>query len=413
VKHLSLVAAVVAASWACAAQAAGPDHYSIHNPASSQFAIDGDSRRRFGILSTLGFGTEVGPVDNFAAEIEQLIDELDRDDISLSEGTSLVDHFNAILPAIGRDGYVKLQGAVQVPLFPVLLRTDHGVYSLDANLAAHAKLSVLDAPLTFNPLSEELETPTSAYVKGAALTEIALGFSRPVWARDARRVVVGGKARYLRAALSKQVVALESAEDSDEAVDLVKESYDANEHASQALTADVGAIYDAPHYHLGLTLANLTEPEFDYGAIGTNCAAYSGDAQYNCYSAAYFADRIALHETWTLERLATLEAGLQFAGGAGSLNASVNLNEVHDPVGDLNQNAHLAVGYRTRTPWLPDFRASYRRNLAGTQLSTATVGVSFFGAVHLDVACGLEKTLIEGRSVPRTFGINLGFEFSR
>ncbi len=39
-----------------------------------------------------------------------------------------------------------------------------------------------------------------------------------------------------------------------------------------------------------------------------------------------------------------------FASGTGSLAASVDLNDVHDPVGDLNQNLKVALGYKTADP---------------------------------------------------------------
>jgi hypothetical protein len=411
-KNSSLVVAVAAASWASGALAAPGIPGRATNPAASQFALDGSERLRLGILSSMAFSTEVGAVDNFSEEIEQLIDELDRDAIPVSEGTELVDHFNALLPDIGRDGYAKLAGSVELPLFPLVFRTGHGVYTVDASLAAQGRLSILDAPLTFNPLSEELETPTAAYVKGAQVTDVAVGFSRMLWKREARSVAVGGALRYVRAELSKQTVALESAEDTDEAIDIVRDSYDANALASSAVTADAGVIYDAPHYRVGLTLANLIEPRFEYGAIGTGCATHTGDAQYNCYTAAYFSDRIALEETWTLERRATVDGALLFAGGAGSLVARADLDEVHDPVGDLVQSAGVELAYRTRTNWLPDLRVGYQRNLAGTQLSSANVGATFFDVMHVDVACGLERTDIDGTTVPRTFEFGFGFEMS-
>lgn len=387
-------------------------HETIRNPAGSQFALASDERLRLGILSSVGFSTEVGAVDNFGEEIERLIDELDRDDIPVSEGTALVDHFNTLLPAIARDGYVKIAGGVELPLSPLIFRTEHGIYTLDAGLSAQGRVSILDAPLTFNPLSEELETPTAAYVKGAKITDVGVGYSRLVWQRNARGLALGGSLRHLRAGLSKQAIALESAEDSDEAIDLAKDSYDANEHVSSGVTVDLGAIYDTPHYHVGLTLANLTEPRFEYGAIGTNCGALTGDAQYNCFAAAYFSHRIALDETWTLERRATVDGGLFFAGGAGTVTARMDLNEVHDPVGDLEQAASVGVAYRTRTSWLPDLRAGYHRNFAGTQLSRASAGATFFDVMHIDLACGLERTDIDGTSVPRTLAFSFGFELS-
>lgn len=386
--------------------------YATRNPAGAEYSIAPNASFRFGILSNIGFGMEVGEVDNFADEIDDLIDELDRDNISLAEGNALVQRFNAILGPLSRDGYVKVHGAVQVPLFPILYRSELGVFTLDANLSAQGRLGFLDSPLTYNAVSEEVETASAAYVKAGQVTEVALGYSRQVWQRSARQLIVGGNLRYLQAKLSKQVVALDAIEDDEDVEDVLKDNYDVNERKSSNVTVDLGAIYDAGNYRVGVTLANLTEPDFEYGGIGSNCGSLSGSAQYNCFTAAYYGDRIALNETWTLERLATLEGALFFASGAGSIAASVDLNDVHDPVGDLNQNMKVALGYKTATHWLPDWRVGYRKNLAGSELSSASVGFTFFGAVHLDVSCALESTRIDGSSVPRTAAFNLGFEMS-
>ncbi len=386
--------------------------YATHNPAGAEYAIGTDSRLRMGIVSSIGVGVEVGPVDNFIDEIDDLIDELDRDDISLAEGNALVQRFNALLGPMGRDGYAKINAGVHVPLFPMLIRTGLGVFTVDANLAGQARLGLLDSPITYNPVEETIESASAVYVKGAKVTEIAVGFARPVWSTSSRHITVGANLRYLQAALSKQVIALEAVDDDDDVEDVLKDAYDANEHKSSNVTLDVGAIYATDRYRVGLTLANLTEPDFKYGTIGVDCHTLSGDAQHNCYTAAYFSDRIALSETWTLERLATVEGAVFFADGRGTLSASVDLNEVHDPVGDLNQNLAVSLGYRTSTRFLPDVRLGYRKNLAGSKLGTASVGFTFFRRLHLDVAYGLDSTEIDNKSMPRTFAFNLGFEMS-
>jgi hypothetical protein len=430
VKSVVVAAAVSAALFSCSSFAApgfvdsGPNLsdngasgawtslYATRNPAGAEFAIAPDASFRVGILSSIGLGMEVGPVDNFADEIDDLIDALDRDNISLSEGNALVARFNAVLDPLSRDGYVKVHGGIQVPLFPILYRNSLGVFTLDANLSAQARLGFLDSPLIYNAVSEEVETASAAYIKAGQVNELALGFSRPVWKTTGRQLIVGGNVRYLQATLSKQVVALEAIEDDEDVEDVLEDSYDANERKSSNVTVDLGAIYAAANYRVGVTLANLTEPDFEYGAIGNNCGSLSGNAQYNCFTAAYYSDRIALNETWTLERLATVEGAVFFASGAGSLATSVDLNDVHDPVGDLNQNLKVALGYKTETHWLPDFRVGYRKNLAGSELSSASLGFTFFGAVHFDVSGGLESTTIDGNSVPRTLAFNLGFEMS-
>lgn len=119
-----------------------------------------------------------------------------------------------------------------------------------------------------------------------------------------------------------------------------------------------------------------------------------------------------MSETWTLERLATVEGAWFFADGRGTLSGALDLNEVRDPVGDLNQSFAVSLGYKTLTRLLPDVRIGYRKNLAGTKLDTATFGMTFFRRLHLDVAWGLKSTVIDDRSMPRNFALNLGFEMT-
>src|SRR5690606_15047788 len=82
--------------------------YATRNPAGAEFSISPESKIRMGVLSSLGIGVEVGPVDDFVDEIDSLIEQLDRDDISLAEGQALVQRFNALRGTVA--GWVR-QGA--------------------------------------------------------------------------------------------------------------------------------------------------------------------------------------------------------------------------------------------------------------------------------------------------------------
>ena len=123
-KSVRIAAAISAALFSCASLAApgfvdaGPNLsdngasgawtslYATRNPAGSEFAIAPDASFRMGILSSIGIGMEVGPVDNFSDEIDDLTDALDRDDLTLSEGNALVERFNAILLPLSRAAYL-------------------------------------------------------------------------------------------------------------------------------------------------------------------------------------------------------------------------------------------------------------------------------------------------------------------
>ncbi|MBA1147548.1 conjugal transfer protein TraF [Ectothiorhodospiraceae bacterium WFHF3C12] len=384
------------------------------NPAATSLAIDPDARVRMGLLPNAGAGYEVGPVDGFADEVDDLIDLLDADFATVNEAQDAADRFNAILPEIGRDGYVKAYAAGHVPLFPLMVRTDGllgGVWSFDISFAGEGWAGILDDPVTVDTVNLEAQSNTAAYVKGAEITEFAVGHSRSLFRLGPGEVFVGGRIKYIQMALSKQVVLLESVEDDDDFADVVRDGYEENQEEGSGITADAGLTWASDSLRLGFSVANLTEPEFDYGPVGFNCNDITDSVQRdNCFAAVYFADRIAREESHVLERQATVSAGLSLFGGSLALSASHDLNEINDPVGTRYQWSTVAAGFQPRTWWVPGLRLGYRQNNAGSELSMVTAGATLFRVIRLDVGYGLEDVTYEDETYPRTAAVNLSVE---
>lgn len=69
------------------------------NPAASSMAFkEGESRFRFGIISSIGLGYEIGKVDNFAKELDTLINQTDTNFTSVADANAFKAKFNALLP---------------------------------------------------------------------------------------------------------------------------------------------------------------------------------------------------------------------------------------------------------------------------------------------------------------------------
>ena len=54
-----------------------------NNPAGGESLLSKGESFRMGYFSSLGFGVEVGDVDNFIEDVDELVDALDEDDLSL------------------------------------------------------------------------------------------------------------------------------------------------------------------------------------------------------------------------------------------------------------------------------------------------------------------------------------------
>src|SRR5690606_25640185 len=82
----------------------------------------------------------------------------------------------------------------------------------------------------------------------------------------------GIQANIYKVSLNKQVLALSNIED-DEVSDAIQDEFDENTVDTTQVGIDVGLLWSMPNAQVGVTFANINEPEFDYGDIGTNCGA--------------------------------------------------------------------------------------------------------------------------------------------
>ena len=92
------------------------------------------------------------------------------------------------------------------------------------------------------------------------------------------------------------------------------------------------------------------------------------------------------------------------------LNFAADTSPVHDPVANQLQWMTVSAAYATNNWIIPGVRVGYRKNLAGSQLSAATVGFTLFKTLHLDAAYGLETIDVDGQPQPRMAQLNLGLD---
>ncbi|MCF6217422.1 MAG: conjugal transfer protein TraF [Gammaproteobacteria bacterium] len=384
-----------------------------NNPAAAAATLtreENSTTTAIGVISSIGISTELGQVDNFSQQIDDLSTQLDRTNLTLAEGQQIESDFNDFLLLAERDGYLIINAAAHVPAMPFMINSETlgGAITLDINAAVQAYLGVLSAPLSYNAITQEMTTDSAFYIKGATVLEASVGYSRKVWNNQHGNLFAGVTGKYYQVGLSKNVIPLMDDANNDVG-DTLADEFEQNQNTSTGIGIDLGVLWVANNYSLGATLANANSPRFDYGEIGNDCNLLTGSAQSNCLAAATHSNKIDLTETYTMDAQLRIEGSLHSQNKHWQLSASYDGNAVYGPVGNEMQWATLAVGYAPDN-WIPGVRVGYRKNMAGSELSMATFGLTLIKGLNLDVGYGLEEVEEDGEKYPRTLAVNLGLE---
>lgn len=362
----------------------------------------------FAYLTSLRVGGEIGDAD-FADDIEDLIDELDRDDITLDEANALIDRFNTVLKLAGDKGYADVNVGLEVPL-SMLWKREHDAFSVNTRAYGSAHVEILDDNVRYNPLQQTLETNAAGYVKVADMLEFSFGYSRLVWQSTKRNwegdLHLGARLNVQRLGLSKQVIGFQAADGDEDLSDTFLDDYEDFKNEATELSLDLSAYWSAKNYNIGLTLSNLNEPEFDYGELGKNCNSLSNDiSQSNCLTALSYSDRIDLTETYKATSYATFQAN--YISNDNRFSADFSLESDHiTPVGVEEQWMTASIAYKPETSFAPNTRLTYSSNLVGNELSYLS-GELTWGWFGLGLGYSLDKTTIDGDSTTRGAFLNL------
>ncbi len=390
-----------------------------HNPAAGELVVRSDETLRTGYWSNLGGGVEYGDVTDFEDDLDELIDILDDGLTGDSSADEVIDRFSGVLADMSQEGYLKFEGTWALPIFPVVYRSEalKGTISLDIAQDVQGKASILYADdLAFNSTTQDFSTTASIYLKSGVQTRFAAGYSRPVYTRAVGQfngtLIAGTRLNIINLKLSKQILALTNL-DGESLGDVIKDEYENNQEDATNAGLDVGLIWVAEKYRLGLTMTNLNQPSFDYGKLGVNCESMTNITQQaNCFVAR---DHIQVNgsidgsETHTMNALTTVDASYILTE-RWTVSGSMELAKYDDLVGDENQWMAVSTTWFPQTMWIPAVRLGYKSNLAGSKLSSVNWGFTAFKIFNFDLAYGLESIDVDGTSVPRSFGASIGFQ---
>ncbi|MFT5719227.1 MAG: hypothetical protein ACI9T7_003440 [Oleiphilaceae bacterium] len=388
------------------------------NPANGHALLSEGESYRMGYFSSLGIDIELGKVDNFLDDVDELIDELDKEFTGINEANAVKEKFDELLPVMGEDAQVTIGLGVNLPFMPFAIKSDTlgGVLSFDVKAQGLFDIRFLDAPIEIQTIggSATVETDSSMYVKGGSILTGSIGYSREVWRPtfvENSILYAGFQASVYQVSLNKQVLALSNIDD-DDVSDAINDEFDENTVDTTQVGLDFGLLWSMQNGQVGLTFANINEPEFDYGDVGKNCSAITDTIrQANCFVAQNrFSDEIDLSETAVMNAQTTVEGALFSENRNWLISGAADLNSVYDLVGRESQYVSASASYFSGSYLIPSVRFGLSNNLAGSKLTSVGFGTTLFGVVNIDLSASLDTVEIDGTTVPRQFGFNIGFE---
>ncbi len=393
-----------------------------HNPSLAALTIRDSESWRMSYFASIGTNVELGDVNGFVDEVDDLIDILDDPGSSTQSIDEILSRFNDVLVQMGDEGYLKNSINVYFPGFPIYWKPPFlkGTLFSEFSIGTQERLSIIDGELRFNSQNNGFETSTSAYVKTGIETHFSVGYGQKIFddqsfTRVTGELYAGAKVNVYSLDLSKQVFQLQLLDGTD-IQDAVEDAYEKNLRSTTAVGVDVGLSWVADRYNLGFTVANINSPEFEYGGVGVGCEEITEDqiARSNCELTAQFVEttgEIKSQESHKKTALASVDA-TYFILDSWALSSSVDLASYDDIVGTQNQYFQVSTSFTPNSVFLPSLRLGYQKNLVGSELTTYGLGVSILKSVSLDLAFSPDSITYDGQSAPRKMSFSLSFEES-
>ena len=145
----------------------------------TSLVVPDKERWRISYLPSFGANTELGNVNNFYDDLDELIDIVDDPTSTQDPASEVLNRFNTTLESLGESGYLKGSLSFGLPILPLVHNTNYHDSSIgiSAGVLAQFGLQVLDSDLTFDDQNGTFSTATSLYLKSGLEKSITLSLS--------------------------------------------------------------------------------------------------------------------------------------------------------------------------------------------------------------------------------------------
>jgi len=239
---------------------------------------------------------------------------------------------------------------------------------------------------------------SSLVSKSSQTTEFSLSYSREALSRESGALYFGAQANIYLKQLSRLSVRFGDITNSEELFDAIR---DADFRTDEGAGLDLGVLWVANNYQLGVQVTNINEPKFVFPDV--NLAPYRSESIISA---------LENDKTYVMDRQFKLEASLFSQDRRWSAHLGYDVDSATDALGDRFQWLTLSGGFMTDSWWIPSARIGYRQNLAGTELGYVSIGATLFKYVNIDIASALDTVKIDGQKLPQGVMGSIGFEIS-
>ena len=256
--------------------------------------------------------------------------------------------------------------------------------------------------LTVDPVTNAvrfaLENDSSMVTKSSLMTELNVGYSRRAWSNSEGSLYLGAEAKLYLMRLSRLSVRFGDITDTEALFDAIR---DQDFRDDNRLGVDIGALWVADNYQIGVQLTNVNEPNFEFPEVDLGPYRDEGIIEF-----------LQDDQSYTMDRQLKLEASLFTSDRRWSAHLGVDADAATDPMGDDFQWMTLSAGFTTDSWWIPGARIGYRQNLAGTELKYLSIGLTAFKIVNFDIASALDTVSIDGTTLPQGLMGSIGFQIA-
>jgi hypothetical protein len=257
---------------------------------------------------------------------------------------------------------------------------------------------VLSAGPGLNSIIFSLTNDSSIVTKATQTTEFDLAYSRQAWSNSAGSLFLGIEARMYFMDLSRLSVRFGDITDSEELFDAIRDS---EFRRDEDFGVDVGALWVADNYQLGVQITNVNEPGFVFPDVNLDPYKSEGAIRF-----------LQSDQRYRMDRQLKLEASLFTDDRRWSAHIGYDADPATDPMGDRFQWLTVSGGFTTDSWWLPSGRIGYRQNLAGTKLRYLGIGVTAFKFLNIDISSALDTVTIDGTTLPQGLMASIGFQIT-
>jgi len=255
--------------------------------------------------------------------------------------------------------------------------------------------------LSYDPASQQsrlsIKNDSLLLVKATKINQLSLSYSRKAASFSSGDLYWGVKPTYYRVGLTNVGTRIGDVTDAE---DLLNDIKDANFIYESGFDIDLGLVWAAKHYQLGAAVNNAIEQTYKFPEL---------DAIN--FKSAEILTKLNKHAEYTMERQLKLEASIYTEQRHWNLNVEVDANAVTDQMRDEYQWLTVTGGYESDNWWLPSARVGYSQNLAGTELSYVTAGVTVLKYLNIDLASTLDDVNIDGNKIMRGLSVRMGVQF--